>query len=99
MRTKAHELLDGNNFPAAETEYEALMKCNDPGALTMAYMAACHAHKFDDAKEPLQAASAAWTRTSTGRSASTMAWIPVSKAALDAWAVRGRLFDLTVRLV
>ncbi len=49
LRTKAQSLMESSAFAAAETTYEQLMKC-DPVALDMAYMAACHAHKFDDAR-------------------------------------------------
>ena len=50
VRAKAQAFTEGNNYVSAENEYEQLMRCNDPNALGLAYMAACHAHKFDDAR-------------------------------------------------
>jgi hypothetical protein len=51
VKRDAKAAFESASYGAAATLYEELYSCGDAGALSMAYVSACHAHRFDDARQ------------------------------------------------
>jgi hypothetical protein len=59
LASDAKMAFDANNWASAHALYMKLLGCGSPGALSFAYLAACHAHRFDAAKQLFAQISAA----------------------------------------